>query len=170
MPVAVVVETLRVRLREWHEDDATLLQAICADPEVVRYLEGRPWTAEMTAIFLDDMLTRRVLGAPETWAVEDPASGDLIGWCGFARTNAPWMRYDVVIEIGWTLARSSWGRGLATEAATAALDLDLFDRSRIISKCHADNTRSEAVMQRIGMRRVGQVRARRDCGTTLYRF
>jgi ribosomal-protein-alanine N-acetyltransferase len=170
VPVAVVAETARVRLREWHREDATALQVICGDLDVVRYLEGHPWTAEVAAGFLDDMLARRGLGAPETWAVEYSATGELIGWCGFAGTNAPWMRYDLVIEIGWTLARSCWGLGLATEAASAALDLELFDRSRIISKCHAENVRSEAVMQRIGMRRVGQVRARRECGTTLYRF
>jgi RimJ/RimL family protein N-acetyltransferase len=157
-------------LRQWHREDDVTLQKICSDPEVVRYLGGAPWTLDDTSGFLDDMLTRRGLGAPETWAVEDSATNDLVGWCGFARTNAPWMRYDLVIEIGWTLARSCWGLGLATEAARAALDLQLFDPARIISKCHADNVRSEAVMLRIGMRRVGQVRARSECGTTLYRF
>jgi RimJ/RimL family protein N-acetyltransferase len=168
--VAVVSEGERVRLRDWRREDRAALQVICSDLDVVRYLGGVPWTPDDTSEFLDDMLTRRELGAPETWAVEDSATGDLIGWSGFARTNAPWMRYDLVIEIGWTLARAYWGLGLATEAARAALDLDLFDPSRIISKCHAENARSEAVMSRIGMRRVGEVRARRDCGTTLYRF
>ena len=168
--VAVVVETERVRLREWRRGDGAALQMICSDPDVVRYLGGSPWTARDAAEFLDDMLTRRELGAPETWAVDDLVTDDLIGWCGFARTNAPWLRYDLVIEIGWTLGRSCWGRGLATEAALATLDLDLFDPSRIISKCHAGNARSEAVMSRIGMRRVGQVLARPGSGTTLYRF
>lgn len=170
MRVAIVAETPRIRLREWRRDDAVALHVICGDLDVVRYLEGRPWSAEMAAHFLDDMLTRRELGAPETWAVEDSATRELIGWCGFARTNAPWMRNDFVIEIGWTLARACWGMGLATDAAKAALGLELFDPSRIISKCHAENLRSEAVMQRIGMHRVGQVHARRDCETTLYRF
>ena len=170
MPVAVVVETARLRLREWQREDGAALQLICSDPQVVRYLGGASWTPDDTSEFIDDMLTRRELEAPETWAVEDSANDDLIGWCGFARTNAPWMRYDLVIEIGWTLARSRWGLGLATEAARAALDLQLFDPARIISKCHAENAQSEGVMRRIGMRRVGQVRARRECGTTLYRF
>jgi [ribosomal protein S5]-alanine N-acetyltransferase len=170
VPVRVVGETPRLRLREWHRQDGVSLQGICGDLEVVRYLGGSPWTADDTREFLDDMLTRRELGAPETWAIEDLATGRLIGWCGFARTNAPWLRYDLVIEIGWTLARSCWGLGLATEAARAALDLELFDPARIISKCHAENSRSEAVMRRIGMHRVGEVRARYDCGTTLYRF
>jgi RimJ/RimL family protein N-acetyltransferase len=98
------------------------------------------------------------LGSPETWAVEESGTGELIGWCGFARTNVPWLRGDLVIEVGWALARSRWGQGFATEAALAVLDLDIYDRSRVIAKCHEANARSEAVMRRIGMSRVGVVK------------
>ena len=84
----------------------------------------------------------------------------------------PGFRFDFVVEIGWTLAREWWGRGLATEAARAALDVGLerYPRERIISKCHIENTASERVMRRIGLRRVGIVQGNGRDPTVVCRF
>jgi RimJ/RimL family protein N-acetyltransferase len=99
-------------------------------------------------------------------------SDELIGTCGFAGTNMPWLRFDYVIEVGWTLGRRWWGRGLATEAAKAALQVGLsrYPTERFISKCHIDNTASERVMLRIGMERVGIVRGTFAAPTVLCRL
>jgi RimJ/RimL family protein N-acetyltransferase len=62
-------------------------------------------------------------------------------------------------ELGWRLARSAWGRGLATEAALAAR-ADAFDRLRlpeVISIIHPENARSRRLAQKLGMAIEGQV-------------
>jgi RimJ/RimL family protein N-acetyltransferase len=107
-----------------------------------------------------------------TWAVELKADKRLIGACGYARTNVAWLRYDFVVEIGWTLGRPWWGKGLATEAAIAVLPLgrDRFGEQRIISKCPFANSVSERVMYRIGMRRVGVVQGLGAEPTVVCRF
>jgi ribosomal-protein-alanine N-acetyltransferase len=166
-----VATSERLRLRRWEIRDAETLHAICSDDAVVRYLGGRPWTSADAESFVEDMRSRAASGSPETWAVEELGTAELIGWCGFARTNAPWLRSDFVIEIGWTLARTRWGQGLATEAAHVALGLGrrLHDASRVVSKCHEANAASERVMQRIGMTQVGIVKGGTS-KTLLYRF
>jgi RimJ/RimL family protein N-acetyltransferase len=168
---AVVTATRRVVLERWEDADAKPLARI-GTSEVVRYLGGTPWTVESAAESID--LWRNIdarLGVT-TWAVRSAESRELIGTCGFAGTNAPWLRFDFVIEIGWTLARSWWGRGLATEAARAALDVGLaqHSRERIVSKCHVENIASERVMHRIGMHRVGIVQGSWPEPTIVCRF
>jgi RimJ/RimL family protein N-acetyltransferase len=93
-----------------------------------------------------------------------------VGYCGFARTNAPWLRLGI-IEIGWLLDRRRWGEGLATEGARAVLPLAVarFQPWRIVSKCNLENVASEAVMRRLGLKRAGVVRRPQDF-TVVYRL
>ena len=82
------------------------------------------------------------------WAVEVPGEAECIGFVGVQ--TLPYLAKD---EIGWRLARASWGRGYATEAARAAL-ADAFDRvvlDEIVSVTVPANTRSLRVMEGIGM-------------------
>jgi RimJ/RimL family protein N-acetyltransferase len=118
-----------------------------------------------------DVEARRAIAALERhwarcgfgeWAVEEKASGELIGKVGFVH-HPDWPVGPAKVEIGWTLARPAWGKGFATEGATVAL-YDAFDRlqlDRVISIAHRANLRSQAVMERLGMRRQGYTRWRR---------
>jgi RimJ/RimL family protein N-acetyltransferase len=167
----MVAETERLVLAHWSDDDVDALSRL-GTADVVRHLGGQPWRTATARESVD--LWRQInerLGIT-TWAIRLRRSGELIGTCGFASTNAPWLRYDFVIEIGWTLGRPWWGRGLATEAAKAALaeGLSRYPAERIISKCHIDNTASERVMQRIGMRRIGVVKGTWPAPTIVYRM
>lgn len=140
--------------------------------DVVRYLGGKPWT---TTTARDSIaLWRQIDSRPglTTWAVCERVAGELIGTCGFAGTNMPWLRFDIVIEIGWTFGSDWWGQGLATEAASAALEIGLgrYPRERFLSKCHIENSASERVMERIGMRRIGVVQGTFAVPTVLHRL
>jgi RimJ/RimL family protein N-acetyltransferase len=82
------------------------------------------------------------------WAIEVPGEAALIGFVGLA--VPPFMPTD---EIGWRLARRSWGRGFATEAARAVL-ADAFGRlslTEVVSFTVPANVRSTRVMERLGM-------------------
>jgi RimJ/RimL family protein N-acetyltransferase len=169
--IPTVAKTSRLLLRGWTDSDVEPLARI-GTAEVVRYLGGTPWTTTAARDSID--LWRQIderLGLT-TWAVCERASGELIGTCGFAGTNMPWLRFDFVIEIGWTLGRQWWGQGLATEAASAALEIGLgrYPRERFLSKCQIENHASERVMERIGMHRVGVVQGTFNDPTVLHRL
>ena len=171
MDAKVVAETPRLVLTTWAAGDIELLASL-GDGEVVRYLGGPPWTTSTAreSIELYQQIEAR-LGIT-TWAVRLRDTGQLIGTCGFAGTNVPWLRSEFVIEIGWTLGRPWWGQGLATEAGHAAVGLAIarYPSERIISKCNIHNIASERVMHRIGMRRVGVVQGSWPDPTVLCRF
>lgn len=166
-----MVETSRLVLERWSDDDVGDLTRI-GSPDVVRFLGGTPWTIESARESIE--LWRQIeerLGI-STWALRVRDTGELIGTCGFAGTNVPWMRFDFVIEIGWTLGEPGWGRGYATEAASGALRYGetMYEPRRFVSKCHIENAASERVMYRIGMRRVGVVQGAWPAPTVIARF
>ena len=165
----IVLTTSRLRVRDWTADDATALSQLTVDDDVVRFLAGRPWSPTDARAMIDTWREIADGLGVATWAIE-ALDGTLVGYCGFARTNADWLRSDTV-EIGWLLGRRYWGRGLATEAARAVLALGLrhIEARRIASKCHIANHASERVMQRLGMRKVGVVRRTTDL-TVVYRL
>jgi len=167
----VIAETERLALARCVDDDVDELARI-GTLEVVRFLGGTPWTTETARELIDlwHQIDER-LGIT-TWGVRLRETGELIGTCGFAGTNAPWLRFDFVIEIGWTFADRWWGQGLATEAARAALEVGLarYPAERFMSKCRIDNGASERVMQRIGMQRAGVVQGAWPDPTIVYRL
>ena len=82
------------------------------------------------------------------WKLLEAGSGQMIGFCGLQP-----LPNTAEIEIGWWLAPSHWGRGLATEAARAVLQ-DGFGRAglqRIVAIAHPDNRASRHVMEKLGM-------------------
>jgi [ribosomal protein S5]-alanine N-acetyltransferase len=110
----VTLETARLRLERLAPEHAEALRAIWSDPEVARFLISRPRSpAELDALFARNLEAARKL---DGWAVREQASGAVIGrvgFFGFGERERP--------ELAFLLARDAWGRGLATEAARAAL-------------------------------------------------
>ena len=90
------------------------------------------------------------------WAVEERESGAFIGFVGLHNPIAT-LPCSPCVEIGWRLGLAHWGKGFATEAASAVLDVG-FKQLRlpeIVSFTATTNLRSQAVMRRIGMVRDG---------------
>src|ERR1700755_2073642 len=86
------------------------------------------------------------------WAVEERASGELVGRVGCWEPEG-WPS----LEVGWTLRRAYWGRGYATEAARAALEyaFETLDQTHVISLIDPNNTNSIRVAERLGERPEG---------------
>jgi len=88
------------------------------------------------------------------WAVEVPGVASFIGFVGLQRVafEAP---FTPAVEVGWRLDAAHWGRGYATEAALACLDVGFGPTGldEIVSMTTPGNLRSQRVMERIGMRR-----------------
>jgi RimJ/RimL family protein N-acetyltransferase len=154
------ISTPRLRLRRWRPEDEAAMAEINRDPEVTRYL-NRPVDEEAVAAFYGICVAHWEEHGFGFYAVEgrEPStSGRFIGFVGVAFPS-----YLPAVarrpELGWRLGRSTWGRGLATEAATAARE-DAFGRlglEELISIIHPDNAASQRVATKMGMTIEGEL-------------
>jgi RimJ/RimL family protein N-acetyltransferase len=152
---APTIETARLILRGYRLEDFPHLAAAWADPEVVRYIGGRPSTEEESwTRLLRNSALWPMLGYGY-WAATEKATGLYAGDVGFAdfkREIEPSIKG--VPEIGWVLAPWSHGRGYATEAAQAALHwLDsALGPQRTVCIINDDNLASLRVAEKCGYR------------------
>ena len=147
------IETERLRLRMWNEEtDFEPYARLCADPDVMRYLGGRPFSRLEAWRHMAFIVGHWHLRGFGHWAVERREDGAFIGRMGFLHPEG-WPEF----EVGWTLAREEWGKGYATEGARAMLSYAFGElgRERVISLIHPDNAGSIAVATKMGERREG---------------
>lgn len=149
----IIRETERLRVRNWRESDRDLFAEINSDPKVMEFFPFRRNRAESDAVL--DRVARTI---SETgfgfFALALRDSDAPIGFCGLARTDLEPHLPDGTIEIGWRLAVPHWGKGYVTEAARALLAYGFGERklADIVSFAVPANSRSTAVMKRLGMR------------------
>ncbi len=153
VPPPASLATERLVLRRWTDADREPFAALNADAEVMRNL-----TKVLTRAESDDFVDRIEACFDERghglWAVDPEGTGGCVGFVGL------WPAPDALaiapaVEVGWRLARSTWGQGIAPEAARAAV-ADGFDRlglDEIVSFTWEGNTASRRVMEKIGMTR-----------------
>jgi RimJ/RimL family protein N-acetyltransferase len=145
------VETPRLLLRPFCNADLDAYAAMSADAEVMRYIgNGDTLGRDMVWRQMAGFLGHWVLRGHGMWAIEERASGRLIGRVGFLNPEG-WPG----AELGWLLARDAWGQGYATEAARAALDCGRRELGlgELISLIRPDNQRSAALVARLGAAR-----------------
>lgn len=154
-------QTARLVMRGWTAADREAFAAMNADPEVMEHFPATMTPAESDA-FVDRIEQGFATHGFGLWALELRETGAFIGFTGLAvpRFHAEWMeqREQPVVEVGWRLVRSAWGRGLASEAAREACRFGFEDvgRREIVSFTVVGNLRSQAVMRRLGMSPVAE--------------
>jgi RimJ/RimL family protein N-acetyltransferase len=144
------IESNRLVLRSWQDQDLDPFHAICSDPKVMATL-GPVMSRTETAALIERVSGLEARDGHTFWALERKEDGRLIGWCGVIRGTAGPI--DGKAEIGWRLASDCWGYGYASEAARATLDwifANLADAAAW-AITHTGNHRSRAVMERLGM-------------------
>lgn len=145
-----VIRTDRLLLRRWRDEDRAPFVGMNQDAEVMEHMQGLA-APEVTNDFIDRIEAHWDEHGWGLWALEVPGVAPFIGFTG------PWPATHVLgwesREVGWRLARQHWGHGYATEAAREALRFGFEDHGfdEIVSFTVPQNTRSRAVMERIGL-------------------
>ena len=156
LPVALPIESHRLMIRSFvAETDSEAMFDVYGDPEVMRFIPGGALSdiAAVRATLEIHARAQRTQGF-SFWAVVERKTGRVIGDAGFGIFEPTGD-----IELGYTLARNCWGRGYATEAASACLAAGLTQLAptRIIAVVDEENTASLGVAERIGMARIETV-------------
>jgi len=147
------IQTPRLLLRRWTDDDLVPMADINADSRVMQMIDdGSVRSLDETAEAIERCEEEWDEEGFGLFAVELLASGELIGFVGL---TVPEFLPEVLpaVEIGWRLGSQYWGQGYASEAAHAALEFALEDRGldRVISICRVGHEASENVIRKLGM-------------------
>ena len=146
----IIAETPRLILRHFKTDDIDTLIPILSDPEVMRYSIDGVKTKSQTAHFLERILDYYRQYHFSLYALIEKETQQLIGFCGLL----PWKwQGKKEIELGYRLAKKYWGKGLATEAATAVIAhaWQKLAIPQIFCIIEPENKRSIRVARKLGM-------------------
>lgn len=148
------IETERLILRDWREEDWPEFFRVTNTPPVMRWLGG---------VLDDDGMAKQRARVEAShaangfcfWAVERKEDAALLGFCGLKRADAPGSTVTGMVEVGWRFREDAWGQGYAKEAAGAALDaaFNRFAAEEVVALTVTGNTASWGLMERMGMRR-----------------
>ncbi|HEX6374798.1 MAG TPA: GNAT family N-acetyltransferase [Allosphingosinicella sp.] len=150
-----MIETARLRLRNWREEDIEpFIRHLNTEP-VMRWLGGVRTREQQMAAVRDRFMAWQETRGFTFWALERKADGELLGFCGLKLSDDPGSPVEGACEIGWRLREDAWGRGYAKEAAGAVLDF-AFGRlaaARVVALTVAENAPSWGLMLALGMTR-----------------
>lgn len=145
------ISTDRLLLRRWQQSDLEPFAALNADPDVMEH-----FPSVMTKDKTEEMIARLEAGFDKDgfglWALEHSASQAFMGFVGLATPGFE-AHFTPAVEVGWRLAREYWGNGYAVEGARAIVrfGFEKIGLDEIVSFTIPANTRSMAVMKRLGM-------------------
>lgn len=146
----VVIETDRLLLRNFTEDDARLLYELNLDPEVIRYTHDPLTDVEHARKVLAEVILPQYMSYGHgRWAVQLKSNPEFIGWCGLkylSETNE--------VDLGYRFMKKFWGKGYATEAALACIEYG-FNRLNlqwIVGRALPANLASIKVLEKCGLK------------------
>lgn len=148
--MAIIFETPRLLLRHFTEHDAHLIYKLNSDPDVLKYVHE--------PLLEDEDGARKILNKiilPQyqlnlgRWAIHVKSDFEFIGWCGLK-----YIEEIGIIDLGYRLLKSAWGREYATEAAQYTIIYGLRDLKleTITGTAHTENIASIKILEKIGMK------------------
>ena len=149
----IIIETSRLLLRTFTEDDAALIYELNLDPDVIRYthdpIRDRAHASEILERVI---IPQYALYDHGRWAVHKRSNLEFLGWCGLkyrAELNE--------IDLGYRFKKEGWGKGYATEAAWASIQyaFEKIGLQRIVARAEIDNIGSWKVLEKCGMTYIG---------------
>ena len=163
LPSLMRLRTRRLLMREWHDPDRESFAALNQDPQVMEHFPG-PMPRTASDAFVDRLQELHVSLGYTLWVVEvvssTRGSTSFAGFTGLMPPSfdPPFPHAEPCVEVGWRLWPQWWGLGIATEAARTAIEYGFAEvgLDEIVSFTVTSNTRSRAVMERLGMQHVGE--------------
>jgi Acetyltransferases, including N-acetylases of ribosomal proteins len=143
----VVLETERLRLREFTPKDAQSMFDLNADPEVIKYTGDLPFeSVEQAKAFLQNYNDYQENGFGR-WAMITKTENEFIGWCGLK------LNEEELIDLGFRVFRKHWNKGYASEAAKACIQygFETLGFDQIIGRVLSENAASIKVLEKLGM-------------------
>jgi len=149
-----MIETGRLILRNWREEDVEPFIRHTNTPAVMRWLGGVKSEEDHHRAFRDRIMVWQESGFT-FWAVERKADRALLGFCGLKIADAEGSPIEGMLEVGWRLREDAWGQGYAKEAAIASLDFafETLGAGRVVAITFEGNKPSWGLMERLGMTR-----------------
>ena len=164
-PTIPTLHTERLMLRPFTMMDAESLHRILNQPNILQYFPGPDAPSiERVERIIEHQLTHWKEHSLGWWAVARQGENELIGWNGLQ-----FLPETDEVEVGYLLSKPFWGAGYATEGAGASLQygFEILKLQQIIGLTHPDNTASQNVLKKCGMRYTGQ---KEYFGMQLFRF
>jgi RimJ/RimL family protein N-acetyltransferase len=151
--VFTTIESPRLILRRFQDEDLEAFLAYLNDPEVARYQSWESYTEELAREVIEKQknLSPGLPGQWFTFALELKETGALVGHVALK------MLEDQQAEMGFTLAREFHGKGLAFEAAARVLDYVFTELQlhRVVAITDCENEKSFTLLEKLGLRREG---------------
>jgi ribosomal-protein-alanine N-acetyltransferase len=144
------LETERLTLREITQDDADGIFKNFSDPEVAKWFFEQPLTQMEQALeFIGAFRSEFEQGEGLTWAVVLKGDGLFVGTCGYGSVEVGGRG-----DMGFDLAKEQWGKGLMTEALTAAINYGFESLGLSKTEAHTDsaNARAIGLLKKVGFR------------------
>ena len=163
-----VLETERLRLREWTRDDVGALAEIVGDPVTMRFWPA-PLSYEAAQGWIERAIASYAANGFGRWALEERATGTLIGDCGIARNVVNGVEEN---DLGYIVHHPYWRRGYASEAALAVRDYGVqqLGLGRLVANMATEHHGSAAVARKLGMRLHTTFRNKRNRDLVTYLF
>lgn len=153
------LETPRLILRRMTMRDARDIYEYGKDSQVARYVLWDPYRSVSEARnYIRYMIRKYHTGEPSSWCIEWKQTGEVIGTIGYM-----WIQEEHgSAEVGYSLSRPFWNRGIMTEALRAVLEFSFYELrlNRIEAQHESKNPASGKVMQKCGMKHEGTLRQR----------
>ncbi len=147
----IILQTPRLIIRQFTENDVDNLFSLNSDPEVMRYLGGpTPREVLRDEIIPFHLAVYQRLDRLGTWAAESAGSGEFLGWFHFR----PGPDGDITnIDLGYRLRRSTWNKGYATEGSRALTSMGFTNLGvrRVFAHTMTVNAASRRVMEKCGL-------------------
>lgn len=147
-----MIETERLRIQPFCEDDLDIIFQLYSDEEIMKYMPNDYMNQEAAAKHLAKIL--------QAWKEVSLTDCEMLVFAKHSSEKIGRCRIHLDQEtdsamIGWLLLKKEWGKGYATEITNALLDhaFDTLHVRRVCALCHPDNTASWRVLEKCGMRR-----------------
>lgn len=153
----IILETHRLILREYVEDDAPAFFRLNSDPEVMRYVPDEPMTSvdQAQEILITHPIADYAQHGFGRLACVLKATDEHIGFCGLK-----YLKEIDDIDLGFRFLPAHWGKGLATESSRAVVGYGFTELSlgHIVGLAEPDNHASIHVLEKVGMEFTGVIR------------